>query len=67
MLGEYQSLAADAAWRGGRIEAIRALASNPLCFSLPVATAVYDALAAAHRADPRRACCHKRGRTEGSA
>jgi 6-phospho-beta-glucosidase len=50
MLGEYQSLAADAAWRGGRREGIRALASNPLCFSLPIATAVYDALAAAHRA-----------------
>ena len=49
MLGEYQSLAADAAWHGDRRQAIRALASNPLCFSLPKAEAVYDELAAAHR------------------
>jgi 6-phospho-beta-glucosidase len=49
MLGEYQALAAEAAWCGTRREAIRALASNPLCFSLPLATAIYDHLAAAHR------------------
>jgi 6-phospho-beta-glucosidase len=50
MLGEYQALAAEAAWSGGRADAIRALASNPLVFDLPKATAVYDELAAAHRA-----------------
>jgi 6-phospho-beta-glucosidase len=49
MLGEYQALAAEAAWSGGRREAIRALASNPLCFSLRAATAIYDEMAAAHR------------------
>jgi 6-phospho-beta-glucosidase len=50
MLGEYQMLAADAAWNGTRKEAIQALASNPLCFSLPVAAALYDELATAHKA-----------------
>ena len=50
MLGEYQALAAEAAWNGGRADAIRALASNPLVFNLPKAQAVYDELAAAHRA-----------------
>ncbi len=49
MLAEYQWLAAEAAWQGSRPEAIRALASNPLCFSLPKAEAVYDELAAAHK------------------
>jgi 6-phospho-beta-glucosidase len=50
MLGEYQSLAAEAAWSGTRREAIQALASNPLVFSLHKATAIYDEMAAAHRA-----------------
>jgi 6-phospho-beta-glucosidase len=49
MLGEYQALAAEAAWTGGRADAIRALASNPLVFDLRKAQAVYDELAAAHR------------------
>ena len=49
MLGEYQWLAAEAAWQGTRQQAVRALASHPLCFSLPVAEAVYDELAAAHK------------------
>jgi 6-phospho-beta-glucosidase len=49
MLTEYQLLAADAAWNGTRKDAVRALASNPLCFSLPVAETIYDELAAAHR------------------
>jgi 6-phospho-beta-glucosidase len=49
MLGAYQALAAEAAWSGTRREAIRALASNPLCFSLPLAEAIYDELAAAQR------------------
>jgi 6-phospho-beta-glucosidase len=50
MLSAYQALAADAAWRGQRIDGIRALASNPLVYNLPTATAIYDELAAAHRA-----------------
>jgi 6-phospho-beta-glucosidase len=49
MLGEYQALAAEAAWSGTRKDAIRALASNPLSFSLDVAETLYDELAAAHR------------------
>ena len=48
-LAEYQMLAADAAWRGTRRDAIRALLANPLCTSLPRTEALYDALAAAHR------------------
>ncbi len=47
MLGEYQALAAEAAWCGTRKDAIRALASNPLVPSLPVAEAIYDDMAAA--------------------
>jgi 6-phospho-beta-glucosidase len=49
MLGEYQALTAEAAWSGTRREAIQALASNPLCFSLRTAEALYDEMAAAHR------------------
>lgn len=49
MLGEYQALAAEAAWCGTRREAIQALASNPLCFSLEKATAIYGEMAAVHR------------------
>ncbi len=49
MLGEYQALAAEAAWSGKRREAIQALASNPLCFSLRTAEALYDEMSAAHR------------------
>lgn len=49
MLGEYQALAAQAAWNGTRREAIQALASNPLCFSLSKAEAIYDEMAAAHK------------------
>lgn len=48
MLGEYQALTAEAAWSGTRKDAIRALASNPLVFSLRKAEALYDELAAAH-------------------
>ncbi len=47
MLGEYQALAAEAAWSGTRRDAIRALASNPLCFSLHKAEVIYDEMAAA--------------------
>ena len=49
MLGEYQALAANAAWSGTRREAVQALASNPLCFSLPKAEAIYDEMSAALR------------------
>lgn len=50
MLGEYQALAGAAAWKGTRRDAIRALAANPLCFSLRKAEAIYDEMAAAHKA-----------------
>jgi 6-phospho-beta-glucosidase len=50
MLGEYQALTAEAAWSGGRREAIQALASNPLVVSLSLAERLYDEMAAAHRA-----------------
>ncbi len=50
MLSEYQSLAAEAGWSGGRRQAIQALASHPLCFSLNPAETLYDEMAAAHRA-----------------
>ena len=49
MLGEYQALAAEAAWSGTRRHAIRALASHPLVFSLSLAETIYDEMAAAHR------------------
>jgi 6-phospho-beta-glucosidase len=49
MLGEYQLLAAEAAWSGSRRDAIRALAANPLVQSVDRAEAVYDELASAHR------------------
>ena len=45
MLGEYQALTAEAAWSGTRRDAIRALASHPLVFSLEKAEAVYDEMA----------------------
>ncbi len=48
-LGEYQSLAAQAAWSGTRREAIQALLANPLCSSLPKTERIYGELAAAHR------------------
>jgi 6-phospho-beta-glucosidase len=50
MLGEYQILAAEAAWSGDRTQAIRALASNPLVLTLDLAERLYDELAAAHAA-----------------
>jgi 6-phospho-beta-glucosidase len=49
MLGEYQALTAEAAWSGTRADAVRALASHPLVFSLRKAEAIYDDMAAAHR------------------
>jgi 6-phospho-beta-glucosidase len=47
MLGEYQALAAEAAWCGSRADAIRALASNPLVRSPGKAEAVFDEMASA--------------------
>jgi 6-phospho-beta-glucosidase len=49
MLGEYQALAAEAAWSGTRVDAVRALCANPLVLNVELAARVYDALAAAHR------------------
>jgi 6-phospho-beta-glucosidase len=49
VLGEYQSLAAEAAWSGTRRDGIRALAANPLVMSLSKAEAIYDEMAAALR------------------
>jgi 6-phospho-beta-glucosidase len=49
MLAEYQALTAEAAWKGMRRDAVRALASNPLVLSLTKAEAIYDEMAAAHR------------------
>jgi 6-phospho-beta-glucosidase len=49
MLGEYQALAAEAAWAGSRKDAVRALCANPLVLGVDVAERVYDALADAHR------------------
>jgi 6-phospho-beta-glucosidase len=45
MLGEYQSLTAEAAWRGNRREGIRALASHPWVLSLELAERIYDQMA----------------------
>jgi 6-phospho-beta-glucosidase len=49
-LGEYQALTGEAAWEGGRREAIQALAAHPLVLSLSTAETLYDELANAHRA-----------------
>ncbi len=49
-LGEYQQRAADAAWSGTRLDAVRALASHPLVPTLPLAESLYDTMSAAHRA-----------------
>jgi 6-phospho-beta-glucosidase len=50
MLGEYQAMTAKAAWDGDRRQAVQALASNPLVLSLSKAEALYNDMAAAHRA-----------------
>ncbi len=49
-LGEYQWLTAEAAWRGDRKDAIRALASHPWLTEIRRAEALYDEMAHAHRA-----------------
>jgi len=46
MLAEYQSLTAQAALTGTRLDAIRALASNPLVLSTRKAEAIYDEMSA---------------------
>jgi 6-phospho-beta-glucosidase len=50
LLGEYQWLTAEAAWSGTRRDGIRALASHPWLLDLHRAEALYDEMAAAHRA-----------------
>ena len=45
MLAEYQALTAQVALSGTRLDAVRALASNPLVFSLHKAEAIYDEMA----------------------
>ncbi len=50
MLAEYQRLTAEAAWSGSRLEAVRALAANPLVMSLSKAQSLYSEMSAAHRA-----------------
>jgi 6-phospho-beta-glucosidase len=47
MLAQYQRLTADAAWSGNRSDAIQALASHPLVFSLEKAEAIYDEMSTA--------------------
>ena len=49
MLGEYQALAGEAALSGTRNDAVRALASHPLVYSLHLAETIYDEMAGAHR------------------
>ena len=49
-LGEYQALAAEAAWSGTRRDAVVALAGHPLVLSLSLAERMYDEMAGAHRA-----------------
>ena len=48
-LAEFQALTAEAAWSGGRREAVAALAGHPLVLSLTRADAIYDEMAAAQR------------------
>jgi 6-phospho-beta-glucosidase len=49
MLGEYQALAAEAAWGGDRDAAVRALCANPLVLNVDLAERLYGEMAAAHR------------------
>ena len=49
-LGAFQALTAEAAWSGTRRDAVAALAGHPLVLSLTRAEAIYDEMAAAHRA-----------------
>jgi 6-phospho-beta-glucosidase len=49
-LGAFQALTAEAGWSGTRRDAVAALAGHPLVLSLTRAEAIYDEMAAAHRA-----------------
>ena len=49
-LGEFQQLAADAAWGGDAQDGVRALAAHPLVRSLDVGERLYGEMARAHRA-----------------
>jgi 6-phospho-beta-glucosidase len=49
-LGAFQALTSEAAWCGTRRDAVAALAGHPLVLSLTRAEAIYDEMAAAHRA-----------------
>ena len=49
-LAEYQYLAAEAAWKGTRRDAVTALVANPMVPSIEVAEHLYDEMAAAHHA-----------------
>ncbi|MCC6917884.1 MAG: glycoside hydrolase [Alphaproteobacteria bacterium] len=49
-LGEYQMLAAKAAWNGTAQDGVRALVANPLVRSLDIAERLYGAMAKAHSA-----------------
>jgi 6-phospho-beta-glucosidase len=48
-LGSYQALAAEAAWSGGRRDAIAALTAHPLVGDLALSERLYGDLSAAHR------------------
>jgi 6-phospho-beta-glucosidase len=48
-LGEYQQVAADAAWSGDARDAVRALAAHPLVRSVDLAEQLYAEMAVAHR------------------
>ncbi len=47
-LAEYQYLTAEAAWKGDRRDAVRALSSHPWMTEIRVAETLYDEMAAAH-------------------
>lgn len=49
MLAEYQIVAAHAGWEGNRLDAVRALATNPLVPSMTAAETLYDEMSAAQR------------------
>ena len=48
-LAEFQRLSAEAAWDGGRADAVRALVAHPFVRNLNVAEELYDHLAYANR------------------
>ncbi len=59
-LGEYQALAAEAAWSGTRLDAIHALAAHPLMVDLDRTERVYDAARGRRTASiSPRVCCRR--------